>query len=404
MLIGTEDSPDKKPSPESLPVSTTVSTLQASPAQTLIQGFLHKNKWSESDLKEFMQQWHTLSSEDQGRAKSTIEIGQLTNAITKQVLEERALSGLGNADKSAEKLSQLVHFATQIGITDPLITVPEKSITAGLSDQPSSETKNDTNAMTESGPKNNASGCKLTNITQQTSYCRDDIEGNIKGPTMVIIPAGKFIMGGELAVEQPKHKVNIGYPFAMSVHEITYGEYREFCVRTQRNYPAQPWSGKDYPVVNVSWYDAVAYTEWLSKTTGNTYRLPSEAEWEYSARAGTTTSYPFGNTISAFDAVFSDKKPLIAPLSKTNRSINRNNFRLYHMLGNVREWVADTWQNNYETSPKQDVSQNAQADSLRVIRGGSYADPASGLRSASRTKQAGRLADIHTGFRVAQEF
>ncbi len=408
MLVGTEDPAGKRPSPEPLPVtqpvSSTVSTLQASPAQTLIRGFLNKNKWSESDLEKFLQQWHTLSSEHKDRAMSTIEIGQLANAITKQVLEERALSGLGDTSKSDQKLSQLVQFADQIGITQPPTTLPEQTVTAELADEPSSDTKNDITAMTSSGKKNNASGCTLTSITPHTAYCRDDIGDNIKGPTMVIIPAEKLVMGAELEVEQAKHDIHIDYQFAMSVHEITYGEYREFCVRTQRDYPVQPWVGKDFPVVNVSWYDAVAYTEWLSDITSHTYRLPSEAEWEYSARAGATTSYPFGNTITAFDAVYSANKILIAPLPKTDRSINRNNFRLYHMPGNVREWVADAWHNNDATSAMKDLSQDAQGDSLRVIRGGSYADPASALRSAARTKLAGRLADNYTGFRVVQEF
>jgi len=160
--------------------------------------------------------------------------------------------------------------------------------------------------------------------------------------------------------------------------------------------------GKDYPVVNVSWVDVQEYLKWLTEQTGNIYRLPSEAEWEYAARAGTKTTYPFGDEVLITDAVFSDRKQLSSPLPKTDRSINRNKFRLYHMMGNVREWVADNWQDNYSAATN-DGSLYENGGQLRVVRGGSYNDNADALRSGAREKLTADTKDKFTGFRILQE-
>ena len=169
----------------------------------------------------------------------------------------------------------------------------------------------------------NKNACKAELARQRKPYCRDIISGAGNGPTLVVIRPGKFTMGGKEPTEQPQHEVTISDPFALSVREITFAEYQQFCEATQQSCPKQPWVGNDYPIVNVSWNDAIAYTTWLSEQTGNSYRLPNEAEWEYAARAGTTSTYPFGDEILITDAVFSDRKQLSAPLPKTDRSINR---------------------------------------------------------------------------------
>ena len=108
---------------------------------------------------------------------------------------------------------------------------------------------------------------------------------------------------------------------------------------------------------------------------------PSESEWEYAARGGTTTPYPFGDEILISDAVFSDRKQLNAPLPKTDRSVNRNKFKLYHMVGNVREWATDDWHEGYDGAPSDGSARNNSGTPMRVIRGGSYADSAEALRS-----------------------
>lgn len=211
------------------------------------------------------------------------------------------------------------------------------------------------------------------------------------------------MMGGKKPSEQPNHRVTIDYSFAMSVHEITYGEYSSFCETTQIDCPPQPWLGDDYPVVNVTWNDAFAYTQWLTEHTGNTYRLPSEAEWEYAARAGTNTDFPSGNRLTHQDAVFTGEKILNAPLPKTDRTIKRNDFHLYHMAGNVREWTLDSWHESYTGAPVDGRPRSDSKEKSVVIRGGSYNDSSVALQSAAREKLNRKTADRYTGFRVVQE-
>ncbi len=210
-------------------------------------------------------------------------------------------------------------------------------------------------------------------------------------------------MGGEKVHEQPRHEVSLTQSFAISVHEITYAEYELFCINSGHSCPERNWSNKDYPVVNVSWHDAIAYTDWLSEQTGNKYRLPNEAEWEFAARANTSTKYPFGETINESNAVYSNGIKRIAPLPKTDRSILRNHFLLYHMAGNVAEWVTDTWHENYINAP---VDGSAWLDSEttgHVIRGGSYIDNDEALRSGARSKLASTKSNQYTGFRIVLE-
>ena len=245
------------------------------------------------------------------------------------------------------------------------------------------------------------SSCRTSLAKSRKPFCRDKIEGVGNGPTMVVIRSGKFTMGGKNRDEQPAHTATISSPFAMSVHEISFGDYESFCTSTGTACPKQPWSGKDYPIVNITHSDATSYAAWLSEKTGQAYRLPSEAEWEYAARAGTKTEYPFGDEILITNAVFSDRKKLSAPLPKSGRSINRNKFRLYHMVGNVREWVADTWHDNYSGAPGDGSARVDSGGNEYVVRGGSYTDSAEALRSGARSKSSS--ADNYTGFRVIQE-
>ena len=248
----------------------------------------------------------------------------------------------------------------------------------------------------------NKYACRFSLAKQRQPYCRDIIDGIGKGPTLVVVPAGKFTMGGEKPQELPKHEVVIPKPFAVAVNEITQGEFEQFCNDTQRKCPQQPWADEEYPVVNVTWDDAVAYTNWLSSKTGNQYRLPTEAEWEYAARARTKTKYPFGDEILLTDAVFSAIKPLTSPLPRSDRSINRNKFRLYHMVGNVREWVLDSWSENYNNASADGTAYVNSSSNARVVRGGSYADNDDALRSGARMSLPADNADVYTGFRIVQ--
>ncbi len=300
------------------------------------------------------------------------------------------------AQQGTAKIAVETIAATETPINESL-TAPDAQSEIESAEKSSQQVETKTTTQTNS----DRAACNTSLLKSRKPFCRDKIDGIAYGPTMVVIPAGRFTMGGKLNDEQPAHTVNIKTPFALSVHEISFAEYDEFCQSTKQACPKQPWSGKDYPVVNVTHADALAYVEWLTQKTGQSYRLPSEAEWEYAARAGTKTEYPYGSEILITNAVFSDVRDLSAPLTTSDRSINRNKFRLYHMVGNVREWVADTWHAGYAGAPDDGGARIEKGQNLFVVRGGSYADSAEALRSGAREKLA--AADNFTGFRVLQE-
>jgi formylglycine-generating enzyme required for sulfatase activity len=202
--------------------------------------------------------------------------------------------------------------------------------------------------------------------------------------------------------EQPVHPVSIGAPFAISIYEVSQGELKQFCEQAKRPCPAQPWSGDDYPVVNVSWDDARAYTEWLSATTGHHYSLPTEAQWEYAARAGHTGPFPSGDALSPTDAQFSGTTKQTAP-ARRSQTFNANPFRLLHTVGNVREWVEDAWLPNFAAAPSDGSAVRAAQATTRVARGGSYADGASRLRLSLREGLPANTRDPTTGFRIVRE-
>jgi formylglycine-generating enzyme required for sulfatase activity len=174
---------------------------------------------------------------------------------------------------------------------------------------------------------------------------RDRMKNGTNGPEMAVIPAGRFRMGdiqGKGAKdEQPVHEVHISKRFGMSRYEITFDQYDEFAKATRRDLPEDEGFGRGRrPVIRVSWNDALDYAEWLTQQTGKRYRLPTEAQWEYAARAGTETVHWWGN----------EKKPGFANCigcgSRWDNkqtapvgSFKPNPFGLYDTAGNVLEWV-----------------------------------------------------------------
>jgi formylglycine-generating enzyme required for sulfatase activity len=173
---------------------------------------------------------------------------------------------------------------------------------------------------------------------------RDRLKDGSLGPEMVWIPAGSFRMGdlqgGGNKDEKPIHQVSVDR-FAMGRYEVTFAEYDKFAQATGREKPSdEGWGRGNRPVINVSWHEATAYAKWLSQQTGQQYRLPTEAEWEYAARAGKTTKYWWGNQIGSNKANCSnsscgDRLKYTAPVG----SFAPNPFKLYDTAGNVWEWV-----------------------------------------------------------------
>jgi formylglycine-generating enzyme required for sulfatase activity len=230
-------------------------------------------------------------------------------------------------------------------------------------------------------------------------------------PTMVVISPGKFMMGsaasevGRLDWEGPQHEVVIAQSFAVSKFAITFAEW-DACVSggACTNTSDSSWGRYDRPVINVSWEDAQQYAAWLSRSTGKSYRLLSEAEWEYAARAGSTTAYSWGNEIGENNANckgcqsrWDNKKT--APV----KSFKPNAFGLYDMHGNVWQWTEDPWHENYENAPVDGSVWVRDGElSRRMVRGGSWNSVPVNLRSAYRNGFTSVNRDSDFGFRVAR--
>ena len=255
-------------------------------------------------------------------------------------------------------------------------------------------------ALASRTPKSSA--CRAALAKQRRPYCRDTLRGGAKGPRMVVVPAGSFTLGGTKPEELPRQTVTIDKPFAIGVYEVSAAEFQEFCKATKSACPAQPWQDASLPVVNIAWTDAEAYARWLSEVSGATYRLPTESEWEYATRAGSDTAYPFGEEVLPTHARFSFRANERKPLAAADRSVNRNHYRLFHTIGNVREWVADPWQADHHGRPT-DGTIRAGDSPLRAARGGAYSDGADDVRSASRVALAKDRGDQKTGLRIVRD-
>jgi formylglycine-generating enzyme required for sulfatase activity len=243
----------------------------------------------------------------------------------------------------------------------------------------------------------------------------DQFQECTRCPDMVVVPAGSFTMGSPSTEtvadtdEFPQHPVTIAAPFAVSKFEVTFENW-DTCYELGgcRIRPDDyGWGRGDRPVIGVDWSDAQQYVAWLSKQTGKTYRLLSEAEWEYAARAGTTTAYSWGDDVkpdgktmaNCFDcgSAWDDKET--APVG----SFAPNAFGLNDMLGNVWEWVEDCYHDSYDDAPKDGSAWTNGDCKEHVSRGGSWGDlPQVLLRTAFRlrTPPVNRYEGL--GFRVGR--
>lgn len=256
---------------------------------------------------------------------------------------------------------------------------------------------------TDSSPTNEgeAAGFKIGSVF------KDEIMPDVFGPNMVVIPNGSFNMGDQNRQgddnEYPNHKITIKKAFALSQHEVTFRDYDFFALSTGRTLPEDNgWGRGDRPVINVSWNDANAYADWIRRETGLAYRLPTEAEWEYAARARTYSAYWWGNDIGMNKAAcdgcgsrFDGQQT--APVG----SFEANPFGLYDMNGNVYEWVSDCYNENYENAPTDGSSWDVGQCTLRVMRGGSWYDIPRLIRSASRYRHPADASRNTWGFRLA---
>ena len=250
-------------------------------------------------------------------------------------------------------------------------------------------------------------------------------------PVMVVIPAGSFMMGSPGpeadSDEGPQHRVTIEAPFAVGIHEVTFAEW-DACVDgagcgahfLRDNAPRE---SDRHPVVPVSWDEAWAYTAWLSRETGELYRLLSEAEWEYMARAGTQTdrywgddpypqqfSYQCRYANGRDQTAHAELEHLTEPVPCSDwyvrtapvGSFRSNAFGLHDVLGNVSEWTEDCWNNDYSSAPADGSARRLGDCSRRVMRGGSWWGQPWSLRSAFRAGVLSEVQEDVLGFRVAR--
>jgi len=248
-------------------------------------------------------------------------------------------------------------------------------------------------------------------------------------PSMVVVSAGKFTMGTPASEpksedrERPQHDVTISRSFAIGVFEITFDEW-DACVAANgcNNYlpDDEQWGRNQRPVIHVNWHDANAYVNWLRQVSGEDYRLPSEAEWEFAARGGTVTAYSFGDDedslcsfANAADASLNagpdqgylplDCDDGFGAQTAPVGSFKPNPYGLYDVHGNVWEWLADCWNEAYAGAPVDGTTWTEGNCNQRVLRSASWVDARGGsLRSGHRGRIDVPMRSNNLGFRVAR--
>jgi formylglycine-generating enzyme required for sulfatase activity len=238
-------------------------------------------------------------------------------------------------------------------------------------------------------------------------------------PELTVVPPGEVVMGSpESEVDRgedegPQHVVKVEHPLAIGKFEVTFAEW-DACVDdggcTHKARDAG-WGRGRRPAINVSWDDITnEYLPWLSRKTGHTYRLLSESEWEYAARAGTTTAFATGSTITTDQANFDgtntyagSPKGIYRQRTLEVGSFPQNRFGLHDMHGNVWEWVNDCYAGPYSTAKTSPTPPSEKDGCSRILRGGSWIDSPRVLRSAYRGKMKSNARFIYRGFRVLRD-
>jgi formylglycine-generating enzyme required for sulfatase activity len=318
-------------------------------------------------------------------------------------------------------------------------------LTVGCGGQPSAEHAFSESASIASEHQDQKNVRESLNLPQQQTI---DLGGGVQ-LELVLIPAGTFIMGDNTgqADQKPAHKVKVSRPFYLGKHEVTVEQFRRFIVATGYATDAEKGNGfqgafgwdretmefkmneqyswqntgfeqlENHPVVNISWNDAIEFCNWLSSKEAATFRLPTEAEWEYACRAGTSTSYMHGDDAEGVvkvgnvaDADFESQFPELEPAviasdgyayTSPVGSFSPNAFGLYDMHGNVWEWCADWYDPEYYATSASGDPEGPVTGDERIYRGGGWFNCARGFRSSSRSAGLPDNRHLTLGFRVA---
>lgn len=258
-----------------------------------------------------------------------------------------------------------------------------------------------------------------------TPFFQDSLKSGLLGPKLAIIPAGQFEMGsptnefGHRREEYPQHTIRLDYSFAIGQLPLMAEEFELFRTATEwQKRPELIWHKGRYPVINVRMSDVKLYLSWLSAQTGYKYRLPTEPEWEYAARAGSVTPFCYGHSVSCkevnFNPIFpyqeaAEKKRWYLPRCIPSVSASEvglrepNHWGLYDIHGNVWEFTSSHWTSSHLGAHRDGSPANNSSPYWYVTKGGSWFDPAVLARSAARKKRYLDELDTNLGFRVVRE-
>jgi formylglycine-generating enzyme required for sulfatase activity len=247
----------------------------------------------------------------------------------------------------------------------------------------------------------------LTAAQERALKPRDSFRECGKCPEMVVAPAGSFMMGspdgesGRVSTEGPRHRIDFAQPFSAGRYAVTFDEW-DACTADGGCNAYRPddegWGRGRRPVINISWSDAEAYVAWLSRKTGSRYRLLSEAEREYIARAGTATTYWWGEAISHRQANYDKDSKTTLPVD----SFEANLWGFFNVHGNVWEWTGDCWNERYDNSSDGRARHSGDCGQ-RIVRGGSWMVIDRGLRAAFRVHLEPDYRDNDVSLRVARD-
>jgi formylglycine-generating enzyme required for sulfatase activity len=241
----------------------------------------------------------------------------------------------------------------------------------------------------------------------------DTLADGKQGPSLVVVPAGRYLLGDHSGRgnhnERPLTPIDISRPFAIGRYEVSFADWQQYAEATATAMPDNEGWGlsAQRPVINVSWHQAMAYSQWLSNVTGQRYRLPTEAEWEYAARAGSDHYYWWGEQLDS-----PETQPrahcrgcatsrLIQNKSERTGQFAANAFGLHDTAGNVWEWTASRFASPFDGSEQQAAS--LLDKSPRVVRGGAWNSGPSYLRSSQRDIKQPQQKNYALGFRVLRE-
>ncbi|MFK8016443.1 MAG: SUMF1/EgtB/PvdO family nonheme iron enzyme, partial [Gammaproteobacteria bacterium] len=428
------------------------------PGRELVEAYLDADDWSPGEIRRLTRDWNDLPYNDRNDVKSTSWFRELAREVRDQ-LRLTQVSGASSPttvalEQLAESLQLRIDARPEVAVAQAPVAAPPpaaKSTTPAPKEVPDPVKPDVTSvvaepAATKSEPPvvvapaqvvtpepevvtatpavpepvapsaeptsppastNNAASpanqCDERALNTRRKFCRDTLPNGELGPRLALVrPATYRIGSNDNAEEQPVHDVTLAVPFGIAVNEVSVAQYAAFCTATGGRCPADPWGNESFPAVNVSWYEAQAYAQWWSEQTGQTYRLPTEAEWEIAARANTTSKYPFGDEVSYLQAHFSETDRKQEPIAVDGELVVANGFGLKHIVGNAAEWTADAWHDDYSSAPT-DGTARTQGGSDRVVRGGSYRDRAPALRSAARDKLDANQSAPYVGFRLVRE-